>query len=321
MRFDTRSEPARAEHARYVRYVEGYLPRPADGASERRVLITGFGPFGEHGENATASLVRRIASDVDAPPERAGALGPIGTSRAIDTRIDLAGVGQTSLRGLVLPVAWDVAAAVALAEIDAFRPELVVMMGIARRTQPMVLELGAQNSAAKKPDASGILEPAEDGAPLVPGTSERVVPLLLHWAEARDAARGEWALRAAERPELGRVLTGIELGSPTRPSNRYLCNATAVTVGIGMGHSAPLRLLEPDVGGGGVDVPVPDGLREVPRVFVHLPSDLVGPLLDDALAIVLAAVGAELRATGAPAPGNPEGATYDADPADPLDLG
>lgn len=321
MRFDTRSEAARAEHARYVRYAEGYRPRPADGSSARRVLVTGFGPFGEHAENATASLVRRIAPNADAPPERAGALGPIGTSRAIDRRIDLAGVGPTSLRGLVLPVAWDVAAAVALAEIEVFRPELVVMMGIARRAQPMVLELGAQNSAAKKPDASGVLEPAEDGAPLVPATRERVVPLLLHWAEARDAARREWTRRAGERPELARVLTGIELGAPTRPSNRYLCNATAVTVGIGMGESAPLRLLEAEVGGGGVDVQVPEGLQEVPRVFVHLPSDLVGPLLDDALDIVLAAVAAELGAAGPPSPGDPRIATYEPDPADPLDLG
>ncbi|MEO7094260.1 MAG: hypothetical protein ABI175_13475, partial [Polyangiales bacterium] len=93
----------------------------------KRVLVSGFGRFPQHGINATATLVCRLAG---VEPPRPASVGgdadavddPAAHVLVADFTMTLPRAGLVDARAVVLPVFWDVAAIIALREIDAFDP-------------------------------------------------------------------------------------------------------------------------------------------------------------------------------------------------------
>lgn len=105
-----------------------------------RVLLTGFGPFGPHRANPSEALVRRIAAD---PP------------RSLD------------LATLVLPVSWDGAFPPVAAALAEFRPDGVLLVGLAANRTSIEFERFAVNwrSAPLADEAGRTLA----GGPIEPG--------------------------------------------------------------------------------------------------------------------------------------------------------
>ncbi len=326
---DTKSELAWRQYVANVRFAERYAarcipPEAAEGELPRpRVLVTGFGRFLENRENATGRIVSRLVPGLEYPLTDPPAEGEIDDPEAqlsvATSVIELPGVGEVDVCAMVLPVFWDLASFLVLAEAQAFQPDVVLMNGIAGAQQPIWMELGSTNAAVALPDGSGILAPIEPGTPLIAGLpeEERARPLLMSWGEVRAAAEeriialGE-AVRSEEDPTtFGEVLEGVRYASFPRESNTYLCNNTTFVVNYAMDHPGEsFRLLEPsdprEDGPTGLDVVLDADLREVPRDFVHWPSQLEGDHLDRAAEIMATILGAQLAAETAPTRGDPE---------------
>ena len=325
----TKTEAEWRQYVANVEFVESYRAscvRPDDGVRPR-VLVTGFGRFLENRENATGRIVSRIVPGLAYPETAPPTPGEVDDPRAqlavAQATIELPGVGEVDVCGLILPVFWDVAAIVALRESEAFAPDLVLMNGIAGTRQPLWLELGATNAAVSLPDGSGTLAPVEAGTPLVGevGPSERARGNLLSWSEVREAT----GLAIAERAEIlassgvpfGQVARGVELAGYPRESNTYLCNNTTYTLGYVLDHPGEtVRLLEPsdprEGGPTGVDVALALDGRTIPRVFVHWPSELGRDAghLDLAAEVLAAVVAAQLGAASPPTRGEPSMADF-----------
>jgi hypothetical protein len=169
-------------------------------------------------------------------------------------------------RGLLLPTAWDLAAALLVKEIDVFEPHLVLMNGIARPRGPLVLETGALNHASVRSDVMGLI-PLE---PRVTSVAEREVSLALPWEVVEDAARAKLAEPRAHAD----ILTGVERGVP-RESNGFVCNATAFLVGLAMdGPGRVVHVLESSHEPDRVELVLRRDHRRTPRGFLHWPSEL-----------------------------------------------
>ncbi len=318
---DTRSELAWRQYLANVRFAQGYVPRCAppeeDGLEppRPRVLITGFGRFLSNTENATGRIVSRLAPAVTYPltePPPAGEIDDPAAQTAVAlSTIELPGVGEVDVCAMILPVFWDLASFLVLAEANAFSPDVLIMNGIAGGTQPIWMELGSTNAAVALPDGSGILLPIEDGAPLLPGLpeEENARGLLMSWDEVRLAAEtriSELAMEPGEDEEtFGSILEGVRFAGFPRDSNTYLCNNTTFVVNWAMDHPGEtFRLLEPsdprEGGPSGLDVRLDADLREVPRDFVHWPSRLAGTHLDRAAEVLGTIVAAQLLAEEEP---------------------
>jgi pyrrolidone-carboxylate peptidase len=316
----TETEEEWAQYVANVDFAAGYVPRCAVGDGTRpRVLVTGFGRFLENEENATGRMLSRWVPGLEypltEPPPKGEVDDPAAQLRVSQGVVTLDGVGEVDVCGLVLPVFWDVAAIVALREVAAFRPDFVLMNGIAGDVQPIWLELGAVNEAVSLPDGSGTLAPVTSGSPLVLEASadERARGNLLSWTETRVGAEAEIANLAPERDAagvaFGEIVTGVRFAGYPRSSNTYLCNNTTYAVGYAMDHpNDVIRLLQPsqprEGGPTGVDVSLADDMSKIPRVFVHWPKTLSGEHLDRGAAVMKAIVASQLSATAAPTRGD-----------------
>ena len=336
---DTRSELAWRQYLANVDFATRYEPRctprepsPGDVAPgdpdpgevvRPRVLVTGFGRFLENRENATGRIVSRLVPDLVYPLTDPPAEGEIDdpeaqTSVALST-IELPGIGEVDVCAMVLPVFWDLASILLIAEANAFQPDLVLMNGIAGGTQPIWMELGSTNAAVALPDGSGILAPIAPGTPLISGLpeEERARGMLMSWDEVRAATELRISELAKEQGgdeagpvAFGDLLSGVRFAGFPRDSNTYLCNNTTFVVGWAMDHPGDtFRLLEPsdprEGGPRGVDVRLDADLREVPRDFVHWPSRLSGTHLDRAAQVMATLIAAQLAAEEAPTRGEP----------------
>lgn len=204
------------------------------------------------------------------------------------------------MRAVVVPTVWDAAAGFILREIGAFRPDLVIMNGVAGPRQALWLERGAGNLAKRRPDVTGVLLPATER--LVVG-GPHAIACRADWPALREAAlataKGHGA--SEHRGETGvvtrfdAVLQGVVTKPFPRRDNAFLCNATTYQVGCAIAHpSTPLLLFE----GGGVDsIDASLGIdcTQMPWLFVHWPSDLRGAHLDAAVAVLRALVAAQLQ--------------------------
>ncbi len=302
-------------------------PRSDAGSQRPRVLVTGFGRFLENRENATGRIVSRLVPGLDYPetdpPEPSEVDDPaaqLATARGI---VSLEGIGEVEVCGLVLPVFWDVAAIVALREIEAFEPDLVVLNGIAGERQPIWLELGATNAAVSLPDGSGTLVPVAPGTKLVEeaGDDERARGNLLSWNNVRASLRAAIGERegvvGTSGARFGDLVRGVALAGYPRESNTYLCNNTTYTVGYVLDHPGEtVRLLRPsdprDGGPTGVDVSLALDGRAIPRVFVHWPSELVtdSELLDRAAEVLGILASSQLLSADPPTRGQPSMADF-----------
>lgn len=123
----------------------------------RTVLITGFGPFPGHPQNASALLARLVAEAV---------------------RPRLPGY---DIRSAVLPVEWKAGPARVRELIADSRPVLALHFGVSRRATRFAIEQRAVNAASESCDAAGELpgacEVATDGPTELASTLP--VPLIL----------------------------------------------------------------------------------------------------------------------------------------------
>lgn len=319
----TETEAQWEQYVTNVDFVEGYLPRcgGADSGGRPRVLVTGFGRFLENKENATGRMVAALVPGLEYPltsaPEAGEVDDPQAQTRVARATIALEGVGEVDVCGMVLPVFWDVAALLVLAEVQAFEPDMVLMNGIAGARQPLWLELGSVNEAVALPDGSGTLAPVETGSKLVEEApdADRARGLMLSWEDVKagvEAARAGLAEETdASGFRFGDVLTGVRFAGFPRSSNTYLCNNTTYAVNYLFDHPGQtFRLLRPshprEGGPTGVDVTLTKDFGAVPRVFAHWAKDLQGPFEPQGAAVMRALIAAQLGAATPPRRGDNE---------------
>ena len=265
------------QHAANVAFARAYVGRSfVAGVPRKRALISAFGRFPQHETNATATLVCRLAG-VEPPcaPMLSAELDvddPAAHVLVADFTLQLPHAGPIDARALVLPVFWDVASIVALREIDAFCPDVVMMNGIGRDEQPIALERCALNRASARDDAS--LRVRGSGGEIVVG-GPPVRPLSCAAEEVVAAA-------------------AIELAE-AREDNVYLCNQLAYLVDHAMAHpGGALRLLRSSSDDPGVEVATEHDFSRIPRMFVHWPASLAGARLAAAGDVVRRALDAQL---------------------------
>ncbi len=302
-----------AQYLADVAYAKAYAPRCKPTSTRPRVLVTGFGRFMSNTTNASGQIVSKLVPGLAYPATEPPAAGEVDdpsaqTAVALGT-VSLPTVGDVDVCGMVLPVSWDLSAILALKEIESFRPELVMMNGIAGDVQPLWLELGSVNRAMSAPDGSGTLLAAVDGGPLLKTApaSEARKGLRLSWSAVRAAADATIARHAAEDDAgaaFGDVLTGSAFAGFPRQSNTYLCNNLSYVVNYLMDHrNVGVKLLAPSEkkkgAPTGVIVRLTHDETKVPRVFVHWPSSLSGAHLARAADVMASMIDAQLAATRA----------------------
>lgn len=317
MKLDTSTDGARRQHDANVEFARSYVSRLGPLVAKRarpRVLVTGFGRFTRIAENATGQIVSRLTGVPYpvTPAPAPGAIDPPGPQLAVGvSTLDVPGLGAVDVCAMILPVFWDLAAILVARELDALRPSLVILNGVAGPRQALWLELGAANQASLRLDGSNLLRPyAEAGETLVkviddPATEQ---PSLLSWRAVEAAARSALARHADERDggeRLGDILQGVGLAGFPRASNAYLCNDITWITGWLMRHPGrEVALLQASEAPDEVRVRIDADLRTVPRVFVHWPSELAGRHHDAAADMMRAIIIAQLTTTDPPTPGD-----------------
>ena len=316
VKVDTRSPEARRQYDANVRFAAGYQPRctRTPGSTRPRVLLTGFGRFMSVANNATGRLVSTVVPGARYPetaPPPAGEIDDPAAQLSVGTAtIDLPGVGEVDVCGMILPVYWDLAAILIAREAEAFQPSFVMMNGVAGARQPIWIELGATNRAAPLDDGSNQLRPAvgpgEPFAKIVENASsdEDARPNLLTWRAVESAARDAIERHASDRDggeRFADLLPDVKLAGFPRSSNTYLCNNVTYVTGWLMSHPGrEVRLLRasPRLPGAinEVRVKAKSDFRAVPRVFVHWPSTLADKHHAAGAEVMKAILGAQLAA-------------------------
>lgn len=277
MEFDLREPLARAQldalHAFGEAFVGVAPPSTFRDRGLPEVLVTGFGRFLHHTENATGRLVSRLVPSAKYPETARGSLSEVDAPAAQFAlgwhEAVLPRVGPVALCGMILPVQWGLGPMLLRTQLAKMNPAFVVMNGIAGPRQPLWIELGAANRAAPKVDGSGILRPLE----AAPGEGQALLPPgppAHSCLAAFDALYTEIARTIAEEEGAAEVLTGVAFQTYARPDNNYLCNELTY---------AACDALQ---------------ARETPRVFLHWPSELYPRHLDLGTRVVLRAIETEL---------------------------
>lgn len=315
VKVDTRSPQARRQYDANVAFAASYAARCRRGATDRpRVLVTGFGRFMSIGNNATGRIVSTLVPSARYPetsPPPAGQVDDPAPQLSVGTTtIDVPGIGEVDVCGMVLPVYWDLAAILIAKEIDAFAPSFVMMNGVAGARQPIWVELGSTNRAAQLDDGSNQLRPAvspgEPYARIVENAnrSEDAQGNMLSWRSVETAARAAIEAHADDTDQdqrFGDLLPDVKLAGYPRSTNTYLCNNVTYVTGWLMSHPGrEVRLLRasPPLPGRVNDVRVKlrTDYRETPRVFVHWPSELADVHHAAGADVMRAIIGAQLGA-------------------------
>jgi len=317
VKVDTRTPAARRQYDANVAFANGYAARctPSSGAPARpRVLVTGFGRFMSIADNATGRIVSALGAGAAYPESAAPPAGevdlPAPQLSVGSATLDMPGVGAVDVCAMILPVYWDLAAILIAKEMNAFEPTMVVMNGVAGPRQPIWIELGATNRAAKLDDGSSQLRPAaserEPYAKIIESAprSEDARGNLLSWRAVEGAARQTIARRAGDMDRgtrFGDLLPDVKLAGYPRGSNTYLCNNVTYVTGYLMSHPGrSVRLLRasPPLPGAvnEVRVELRKDLRAAPRVFVHWPSEMATMHHAAGVDVLRTIIGAQLAA-------------------------
>jgi pyrrolidone-carboxylate peptidase len=299
---NTSSPRARAQYDANVAFATAYKSRctfpqtPAGTTPRPRVLVTGFGRFLDNTNNATGRIVTALVPGAEYPQTTPPEPGPQGwavdppepQTRVTVGRIELPRMGAVDVCAMVVPVYWDLASILVAKEIDAFRPSLVLMNGIAGSRQDLWIELGSVNQAMPLEDGSDALKPlpptGKSVAPIVPSASraDQHKGLLLSWNAVRDAATKEIEAKKDvddDGASFSDLLPGVKLAGFPRSSNTYLCNNITYVVNYLMsypGRNVTLLKASTPVSGKAnqVRMKISADVRKTPRVFMHWPSDL-----------------------------------------------
>ena len=331
IRVDTSTREARRQYDANVAFATSYLPRctrPTSRLDRPRVLVTGFGRFMNIRNNATGRIVSALVPGAEYPETAPPAWGEVdepGPQLSVaSTSLELPGVGEVDVCAMILPVHWDLAAILIAKEAEAFRPTFVLMNGVAGARQPLWVELGAINRASRSADGSSQLRPADPSpdsgeryAKLVESAAENeeAQPNLLSWSAVQRSARDAIERHRGEIEggvSFEDIVTGADYARFPRLSNTYLCNNVTYVTGWLMTH--PRR----DVALLQASHPVPEAindvrvrldadLSDVPRVFVHWPSDLADKHHEAGADVMKSIIAAQLRATkdgDVPTPGD-----------------
>jgi pyrrolidone-carboxylate peptidase len=292
---DTSTPEARRQYDANVGFATRYTARCASALPQSgrpRVLLTGFGRFMSIANNATGRIISTLVPNATYPETVQPPAGQLDAPEAQLSvgamTLPLPGVGDVDVCAMILPVYWDLAAILIAKEAEAFKPTFVMMNGVAGPTQPLWIELGATNRAARNYDGSNALAPAmPPGQSLVKliesaQPSDDLQSNLLSWRAVQSSARAAVARHAGEVENgvsFGSIVGGASLAGFPRNSNTYLCNNVTYTVGYLMSHPGQgVRLLRASVPRSGraneVVARTTTDFRNVPRVFVHWPSEL-----------------------------------------------
>jgi pyrrolidone-carboxylate peptidase len=279
---DTRTLLARAQYDANVAFAHNYRSRCDLAAPGMRVLVTGYGRFQGNLDNATGRIVEALVG-APYPSTQAPAFGlvdPPAQQTSVRTKtVSRRGVGPVSICGMILPVYWDLAPILLAREIEAFRPDFVVMNGVAtgRLHLPMRVELGSTNIATTDaPDGSGNLRAFDEGAKVetkVIPEGPKTIASLLAWERVRSAL----AAGVRKRAGLASNVTGVDFGGYPSSWLTYLCNNLIYVTNYLMDQpSLSVSLLHPAVKRSaldvGVSVSLSDDYRSTPRVFIHWPD-------------------------------------------------
>jgi pyrrolidone-carboxylate peptidase len=321
---DTSNPAARAQYDANVRLATSYVARCKPTSERPRVLVTGFGRFLSNPTNATGMIVSTLVPEARYPmtsPPPTGEVDPPEPqlSVAVGT-VHLAKTGDVDVCAMILPVYWDLAAILVAKELDSFKPQFVLMNGIAGGRQPIWLELGSINRAMGEVDGSNVLTPkipaGQTHAQLVKHEPlDHQQRLLLSYAEVQAAAEATVRERSDvtfEGVRFGDVVQGAKKPVFPRRSNTYLCNNLSYLVSYMMDRPGKgvglLRASDPKpFAVNGVTARVRSDFRGTPRVFVHWPSELRGDLLGAGAALMASVIDAQLVALArgqAPVPGD-----------------
>lgn len=263
----------RAFSAYQRRHPEGACRAAGPG---RRVLLTGYGPFGGDATNLSGTIVRSMAEEAFWPSnvknissaQKGPAEGTDGRIRHVDNG-GAAFNRSLKIEGrdyefcfLVLDVTWELAGAIVVHEMAAFKPELVMMMGAG--TSRVQFEAFAVNRAGAHPgyDSEGrsfgrANRPIGLNAVIIEGyPSDFMLPMT--WNSG--------ALAQAVRPDV--LALGYESAGMTRPmvGNDYLCNELSF-IALHASYNFPTSLA-----GGLIELRSPE-VGDQPIVgFLHLPN-------------------------------------------------
>ncbi|MCU0656681.1 MAG: hypothetical protein MUF64_15935 [Polyangiaceae bacterium] len=306
----TETEEEWAQYQASLKFALGYKARCPATSGRPRVIVSGYGRFMSNRSNATGKMIQKLIPEALYPETDPPAPGEVDdpapqTSVALGT-LDLPGAGKVDVCAMILPVFWDLASILVLKEIQAFRPDLVLMNGIAGPAQPLWLELGSVNKAMNAPDGSNLLAPVE-GSPLIPKASaaDQARGLRMSWDAVKLAAEGAIAVESDTQDEQGNalqdILSGAKFAGFPRPSNTYLCNNVAYTVNYLMGYPGrSVKLMQASQPRPGqpssISVKLTRDHRLTPRDFIHWPGSLSDRNLDAAARVLAAIIDAQLLA-------------------------
>jgi pyrrolidone-carboxylate peptidase len=278
----TQGRTARLQYDANVAFAQSYRSRCDAAAPGLRVLVTGYGRFQGNLDNATGRIVEALTGAAYPSTARpaAGMVDVPAPQTSVRTKaVVQPGLGPVSICGMILPVYWDLAPILLAREIEAFKPDFVVMNGVAtgQLNIPLRVELGSTNIATAGPaDGSGVLHAFAtnpQGEAKVLSEGPDTIPSLLSWR------RVQYALNSGvrSRPVLARGVSGVDFGGYPSTWLTYLCNNIVYTTNYLMDHPGmSTRMLEPSVRLGASDVGVQMTLRgdfrKTPRVFIHWPD-------------------------------------------------
>jgi pyrrolidone-carboxylate peptidase len=265
-----------ARRARSV--VESFRPRPLEGVDVPRIVLTGFGSFPNVPQNATATIIRAVADSAGVElharsfraPDFAAGRGALGLPSGQKAHASL----------MVLPVAWEAAAALVAKEARATRASLVIMSGVAAKTQPLFVEAISTNARVAMVDSYGMR----------PRRKKPTHTLNVTIDAKRACEAAQHALARESTKRLSLVLTGVELHT-ARDDNAYVCNATAY--GTALLAQRARRVLRTAARPEGVEVA---RTFRPAHGFLHWPQDIAPEDASACARVLLAVVEAVLSA-------------------------